>query len=397
MPMYDIQPTTPRLTRLGIIRLGIKKTAKSGKEYPAEVDHFVLKDAPDLVAAYGDAPTELYIYLPFDSIDENNPAWHELWYKRGLVCRGNGKTIEKLVKSGQGIVIQDGEVIEPYQDDAQDGTQPTFEPGDIVTCPGLDRSRWTRCSQCKPTSRLYVMVRDPQRPTQLVNDRLGYYQITTSSFANVQTIVGQLMHALETAKAIGHPSLKGVPMILKRVERQMSYVDKNGQQKSSTHYLLELEFDVKWVQVANEAIHRAALGQGFVQAPALPEMVSPPPRQGQPRAMAGPDAVEGEYIEEEGGDGEPEPALTEAQMEALADLDALLDTPPDDFEAAEEVLAGFLGTAYDHRAVLLYAHNALGLARTEPMSIVWAWPHMIETVSQQLVAGWGEDDGDEPF
>ena len=379
MPMLDIQPTTPRLSRLGVIRLGIKKKTSSGKEYPAEVDHFVLRDAPELVAAYGDAPTELLIYLPYDSLDENLVAWHELWYKAGLVCRGNGETIQKLVKSGVGVVIADGEVILPYADRAQDGSTPEFVEGDRVRCPGLDHNLWARCAQCKPSAMLIAMVRDPRRPTQLVNDRLGYYQLRTSSFYNVQNLTGQLLHALDTARAIGHPSLKGIPMILKREQRTITYLDEGGKQKTSTHYLLNLEFDVRWVQVANEALGARALGAGRVQAPALPELVTPPAAR---EAFA-----EGELVEE---DEAPE---LSAEMSALVgDLLALRDTPPATFDEAAEVLAGFLGTAYDHDTALRYARGLLGLGRTDRLAIEDAWEHMIAYVYDALTAGAGEPE-----
>lgn len=369
MPMLDIQPTTPRLTRLGIIRLGIKKTAKSGKEYPSEVDHFVLRDAPDLVPAYGEDPDELYIYLPFDTVDENLQAWHELWFKRGLVCRGNGRHIEKLVKNGAGIVIRDGEVVQGYQDSAQSGVQPTFNVGDKVDCPGLNHNLWARCRDCRPSMRLFVMVRDPERPTQLVGDRLGYYQINTGSYLNYQNLAGQMMHALEAANAIGHPGLKGVPMILKRVEREVPYFDENGQHKSSTHWLLDLEFDVRWVQAANEALNHAALGMRR-PAPPLPALVSEPQ----------PEFLEAEIVDEEPeGDGE-----AEELDPRLADLLALADTPPEDWEAALAILSEFLGTAYDQAKVLRYARRQLELGRTESMPVALGWTHAVEYVRQQL-------------
>ena len=51
-----------RLPRLGKIRLGVKATAKSGKEYPVEKDYFVVP--PEVAAIYGEQPKELDVMLP---------------------------------------------------------------------------------------------------------------------------------------------------------------------------------------------------------------------------------------------------------------------------------------------------------------------------------------------
>lgn len=42
-----------RLPRLGRIRLGVKKVAASGKEYPAEVSYFVIPDELKAVLGHG--------------------------------------------------------------------------------------------------------------------------------------------------------------------------------------------------------------------------------------------------------------------------------------------------------------------------------------------------------
>lgn len=259
MPLHDVVKTEEeRLPRLGILRLGVKKVSeRSGKEYPAESPHFVLADAPEVAQAYGDEPKELMVYMPFPSVDENFPAYHELWQTGGCACRGDGRTIQKHVKKGVGRVVQDGLVRIAHQED--DGRM--YQPGQAVACPGLQHT-YSRCGDCRPRAVLFVMVRDPQRPMQLINDRLGYYQVSTSSLINVQTITGQLQFALGLARGMGR-NLQGIPMYLRRVEKEASYFDeKEKVQKSVTKYFLELEFDARWVQVANEAMAANALGSG---------------------------------------------------------------------------------------------------------------------------------------
>jgi hypothetical protein len=258
MPVKDIQTRGPRLSRIGIIRLGVKKVSGSGKEYPADVDHFVLTDAPDIAAAYGDQPRELLIYLPFDDVDENFPAHHELWSATGCLCRGDGERIVDRLE-GATRVIRGGEVISSFVE--QDGSN--YGVGDVVGCPGLNRSPdfYPRCVDCRPRGMLIVMVRDPQRPTQLVNDRLGYYQISTHSYYNIQNLSGQLAYAANLAADMGR-GLRGIPMVLRRREQEITYTDsKSNSRKTVKKWLLDLEFDMQWVRLANENMHHLALSE----------------------------------------------------------------------------------------------------------------------------------------
>ncbi len=271
MPVKDIQPTTPRFSRLGIIRLGMKQTKEvNGKqvEYPSDADHFVMTDAPGLVDAYGEQPDQLLIYLPFGTVDANFPAYHELWTATGCLCRGDGQVIASLLDPTDGItrVVRDGRVARTYTD--QDGT--IFEPGDIARCPGLEHDLYARCADCRPSGMLLVMVRDPGRPMQLVGDRLGYYQIRTHSFYNIQNITGQLLAVEEIASRMGR-DLRGIPMILRRVPREIIYTDtKKGERRTTTKRLLDLEFDIEWVKLANVTMHQIALSSTGVEVHALP-------------------------------------------------------------------------------------------------------------------------------
>jgi len=81
-----------RLPRLGKIRLGIKKISKkSGKEYPAEVDYFVVP--PEVEKFYGAQPKELDVMAPVNDLDVIFPQRY-VWYgqSRGPKCIGNGET-----------------------------------------------------------------------------------------------------------------------------------------------------------------------------------------------------------------------------------------------------------------------------------------------------------------
>lgn len=89
-----------RLPRLGKIRLGVKAVTSKGKEYPKEVNHFVVP--PEVEKVYGEKPTELDIMLPLNDIESVFPQAYK-WYGsgRGLKCVGNGEAAMRLDEKTQ--------------------------------------------------------------------------------------------------------------------------------------------------------------------------------------------------------------------------------------------------------------------------------------------------------
>jgi hypothetical protein len=309
MPIKDIQDNRPTLNRLGVIRLGVKKTAQNGKEYPAETEYFVLTDAPDVAAAYGEKPTELLIYLPLPTVDEVFPAHHELWGAAGNVCRGDGERILSLVEPG-GVhpVIRAGAVIRPYRE----GNGKDYQIGEVVPCPGLEKGLYKRCADCRPRGTLLVMVRDPHSPQQLVAARLGYYQVSTNSYYNIKNLTGQLLYAADLAQGMGRPDLRGIPMMLKRVQRPVSVViTKDGEEKRQQvlKWFVDLEFDLRWAELANQAM--AELAMGGAEALALP------PGGVDPRTGEIVDYAESEYVDESGHWSDDEAAAGDFWAKAL--------------------------------------------------------------------------------
>ncbi|HEV8525663.1 MAG TPA: hypothetical protein VGQ71_14305 [Terriglobales bacterium] len=298
MTIKDIQKKEEaRLSRAGIIRLGAKVRGQNG-EHPVDFDHFVMTDAPDLVPAYGASPTALFIYLPFATIDENLKAFHELWKASGCVCRGDGEYIVDLIGADGHKVIRDSRVVRSYTENDIE-----YQKDDTAKCPGLDHNLYPRCADCKPSAILIVMVRDPQRPDQLVGDRLVYYQIRTHSFYNIQNLTGQLAYAAQITERMGR-DLRGIPMVLRRVAHDLPYTDaKSGQRKTTTKHLLDLEFDPEWVRWANSGMRAQALGE-VASMPALPapvehvtgELVEDEPLDVTP-PMAEPEPVEDPQVE----------------------------------------------------------------------------------------------------
>lgn len=92
-----------RLPRLGHIRLGIKKVSQqSGKEYPCEVDHFILDpktgdrkwddDLKDQFSRrYGEKPKAIKFCFPPADIDLVFPHYYKAYSQSALlVCKGDG-------------------------------------------------------------------------------------------------------------------------------------------------------------------------------------------------------------------------------------------------------------------------------------------------------------------
>lgn len=80
-----------RMPRLGKIRLGVKaKSAKTGAEYPKDVDYFVCPE--EVRAVYGQEPKKLDVLFPCDDATMFFPQALKLYGGGRLLCKGNGKT-----------------------------------------------------------------------------------------------------------------------------------------------------------------------------------------------------------------------------------------------------------------------------------------------------------------
>jgi hypothetical protein len=104
MPIKGISDIR-RFSRGGKIRLGEKRKAKSGAEYPQKLDYFLFDPddptvMPELKKLYGDKPRSLRVAFPAEDVDVVYPQWYKLYTASGLRCKGDGVTATRVLDNG---------------------------------------------------------------------------------------------------------------------------------------------------------------------------------------------------------------------------------------------------------------------------------------------------------
>jgi len=196
MPIKNLSDVR-RLPRLGKIALGVKKTASSGKEYPTEVDYFVV---PEKVSAvFGDKPKELRIMFPVSNAEVFFQQWYKCYGTSALKCKGDGE--------------------KAFTWDEDNGGMKEIP----CPCPKLEGG------ECKQIGTLQFLLPDVAGA--------GVWQITTSS----KNSIIDINSSLDFIKAVcGRVHM--VPLILKREKNEMTRTE-GGKPKKSTHYTLKIDLD----------------------------------------------------------------------------------------------------------------------------------------------------------
>lgn len=238
------------MPRLGKIRLGIKAVSpKTGKEYPKEVDYFVVP--PEVEKVYGPQPKELDIMFPVEDPSVIAPQAYEYYGSaKGLKCTGDGEyAIELNETTG---------VMERRE----------------CPCDKLDKG-------C--TKRMHLRVVLPK-----VNIG-GIYQIDTSSWNSIVDINSGIQYIKCATASPQFPEgrLAWIPLKLLRVPCQTRHDN-----QVQTHYTLSL--------IMNEAVSKAITTDMAVRF-ALPA----------PDVVEIPDDEDGTLAEEKSPKGIPESAVEE--------------------------------------------------------------------------------------
>jgi len=253
----------PAFPRLGKLRKGGERPS-SGNRPGKELPHwrFVAENPAVLEAfeaAYGAAPTELDVYLPYASIEDNFQAWQEEWVAGGLKHRCDGETCVLWL--------------------ADDGTY-SQRP---VPCPG----------GCKPVGRLNVIL-----PALLRAGHVGYVTMETHSINDIAGLQGTL---LAVAEARGTEDMRGIGFCLRRVQRQISTPSGGGKRARRNKWMVELIPAAQWVVAQLEASQDAAMGA--LPSPGGPDPDEAPDEEGQDDG----ETIEGQVRQVDKGDGVEEP------------------------------------------------------------------------------------------
>jgi hypothetical protein len=211
--LTDRDSITPRFPRIGKLHKGGEKSATG---FGPDLDHWrFTSDRPEaeaaFVAAYGECPAQINVYLPHTSVEDNFQTWKEEWKSGGLGHRCNGET----------CTIWMG-------DDGKYHRNPK-------PCPG----------GCKEVGRLEVVI-----PEMLQAGHIGTVTMETHSLNDLISISETL---LKTAELRGdNPlGLQGILFSLRRVPEEISVpgFGKNaGKRQRVEKWLVKIEPAVDWVQ-----------------------------------------------------------------------------------------------------------------------------------------------------
>ena len=228
-----------RLPRLGKIRLGEKTVSeRSGKEYPAALDHFNFRDVPEVAAVYapnGEPCRELFPVLLPDN-DENVffPTCRVAYRASGWWCRcSDGETATRFFSpndaQGRAYLAEKGQ--------QSIGEGQNYE----IPCMG-EECPYTKNDECSPLGRLFFIL--PTVP------RFGVYEIATGSFNSIVNVTNFTRSMRNMAG-----TLSGLPfaLLLKPLE-----VQPDGKKK--TVYVLELQYRGSYAGLVKRAAQLQASG-----------------------------------------------------------------------------------------------------------------------------------------
>lgn len=215
MAIIGITDKHAAFPEIGSIRKGAKKTDANKPGVDLDYFRFVADTETMRVfkETFGDKPQEIRFMSPFDKTDEIFEAWKEEYAASSLKHRCDGVNCVTWL-----------------QPNGQYSTAPK-------PCPG----------GCKQTGRLKIIIREL--------NRLGYITVHTTSIWDVLTI-HQNLSAIEMLRG----SLRGIPLVLKRVKRAISTPSgSNGGRARREKWLLSIEAAPEWVERQLAGMQHAAL------------------------------------------------------------------------------------------------------------------------------------------
>ena len=282
MPIQGLTNRELSFPQIGIIRKGGEKTNPKAPGKDLDYFRFDTEDAEArqlFLDIYGAQPRAINAYLPYITADENFEAWKEEWVGGGLRHRCDGVTC---------TIWQTPQM------------KYSHEP---KPCPG----------KCKQVGRLKIIIPELRR--------FAFVTVLTTSIHDIIEIDRNL-RAIEARCG----TLQGVPLVIKRVAREISMPGEDGKRVRRTKWLVTVEAQPRWVDLQLAAYERALT---------LPAAQHPP-------ALALPPAPDAESdnddILEQGSD--PAIDAEAVEVDPVADLGALLDALNGFGVSDEKLLAG---------------------------------------------------------
>lgn len=219
MPIKSLTTRQARFPLLGKIRKGGEKkenpkrpgTLISGDDLEYfRIDSDIQGINEKFTAIYGKEPKQLDCLLPFSCTDQVFPCWMEQWSDKDLKTSG---LIIRCDEERQVIYQQAGKMV---------ATNP-------IPCKKLQQNpdgSYQGC-KCKQVGRLQIVL--PKL------GELGYFEVETHSKWDIIGLTEQLL-AIETSAG----SLIGIPFLLERGSRELSYPLPDGKRGRKTFSLLSI-------------------------------------------------------------------------------------------------------------------------------------------------------------
>jgi hypothetical protein len=245
----------------------VRKNLTDKTTQPYQPGHFVLWDAPEVLAWYEGQGIdekdvrELDILFPFADRDKNFIAAYQVWAGGDIVCEGDGEYVSqaiptKVSQNANGywsVKKADGETLvnRGIACRAFDWNGAHFEEGDHVPCGGSGDKLYPHCELCKLNSMLKVMMSSPDL------FRVGYYRITTGSGRNYDHLDTMFSQFLPE-------NVQGIYFKLRLVEEETRYTDKDGKDRRVNKWFLHLEPDPDYVRDLFKQRAARQIGQGTV-------------------------------------------------------------------------------------------------------------------------------------
>lgn len=275
MPITGLTDRGLSFPQIGVIRKGSpkEKRQRDGKEYEIQgkdLDHFRVEfDAAEEKAAetfhklYGEKPVALKVAFPFNEVDRVWDAWLEAYTSNRLIARSDGERIvywrngkETYVKNGLATADRTVNIWKKLEDKK---TEPltvamkTDQPVPFINGMVFHRTEKTLV-EAKPVGRLRVTLYELKR--------LGYLLLSTTSMNDIIALggpdSGELGAIKSFASNLGLP-FAGVPLILRRKPKSISYTDANGKQSKMLRWLVHLEADPEYVEKAMQMSRHLAM------------------------------------------------------------------------------------------------------------------------------------------